>query len=133
MGGLGNQTPHPQQPHTAPHPPRYPATRNNHTLGPLLGCGGDTSRLWPGTPEGWSNRPTWGCLPNFFLFFIFYFVSFFSLFSFFFLSLIQTSSRNIISMIAFFTFSSSSSSFAPAPAPVPAPAWAPARANRRNR
>ena len=39
MGGLGNQTPRPQQPHTAPHPPRDHANRNNHTLGPLLGCG----------------------------------------------------------------------------------------------
>ena len=38
MGGLANQTPRPQQPHTATHPPRYRATRN-HTLGPLLGLG----------------------------------------------------------------------------------------------
>ena len=24
----------------------------------------NTSWLWPGTPEGWSNRTTWGCLPK---------------------------------------------------------------------
>ena len=86
-----------------------PSITHHHPSPPPFG---QTSWLSPGTPEGCSNLPLWGCLPHFFLLlfsFVFFFFYYFFLFFFFYflfsLSLSLSPSLSLSFFLSFLLFS----------------------------